>query len=316
MEIINENYILLTFEFDENKKFNVNDFRRILLGNVKEIDTIKKKNKNLVIHNIPIEIDNLFIKIVKKKHDDDLNNEIEYLYPIDFSIIKRVVHSFKVGDQTRYTNKPAGILTLYKYLGPLNYIKDILKLLHQNLTNWSDNENDVFQNIKNLILILGSESKYLKKIVNQNYFFLHFEFCNEKADPNDFRRALLGLSRIYKGKKIPFKPNIPEIINDVYIKKIKSEYGENLDSDIRYLYPIDFSIIKRPISYDTESGQKKSDFAAGVCLLYKYMGPLTYINDFKGILEEKFKELKNSYFNKANEPLIIIGADLKYYKGF
>lgn len=316
MEIINEKYILIMFEFNEKNRISIKEFRSILMGNDEEINVIEKKRNNFEVHNVPFEINNEFIKKVKTKYKEDLETEIKYLYPIDFSIIKRVTHTFKVGERTRYINKPAGIMCLFKYMGPLTYIKEFLKLLEHKLDAWKKQKNDVFYNINNLNLILGSESRYIEEIINQNYFLLHFEFCSEKADPNDFRRALLGLSRISKGKEIPFRPNVPAFINSYYKKKIEEIHGEKLDPNIKCIYPIDFSIIKRPVSYDTESGKRKLDFAAGVFLLYKYTGPLTYINDFKEILQVIFKELKNSYFNKANEPLIIIGAELKYFNDF
>jgi len=326
MEIINENYILLSFEFDGNKKFSVNDFRSVLMGIDEEIKIIREKKKNLQIHNVPSEINKLFIERVKKVHKDNLDNKVKYLYPIDFSLVKRVIQTFKVGERTRFVNKPVGAMVLFKYMGPLIYISDFLILLKQEINSWKDNENDIFNKTVNQNIILGSETKYLEEIVSQNYFLLSFAFNSEKADPNDFRRALLGLTRITKGKEIPFNPNVPEIINMSFLKRIEKEYDEKLDSNIRYIYPIDFAIIKRPVSYDTKSGKRKSNFAAGVFLLYKYMGPLTYIKEFKEILQLTFKKLrseekkeiqfKNSYFNKANDPVIILGAELRYYNVF
>lgn len=326
MEIINENYILLTFEFDENKKFSVNDFRSVLMGIDEEIEIIREKKKNLQIHNVPSEINKFFIERVKYIHNDDLDNKVKHLYPIDFSLVKRVIQTFKLGEKTRFINKPAGSIVLFKYMGPLIYISDFLILLKQKINSWKDNENDIFNKTLKQNIILGSEAKYLEEIVSQNYFLISFAFSSEKADPNDFRRALLGLTRVTKGKEIPFNPNVPKIINTYFLKRVEREYNEKLDSNKRYIYPLDFAIIKRPVSYDTESGRRKSDFAAGVFLLYKYMGPLTYITEFKEILQMTFKKLrseeekeplfKNSYFNKANDPLIIIGTELKYYNGF
>lgn len=326
MEIINENYILLTFEFDENKKFSVNDFRSVLMGIDEEINKLREKKKNLQVHNVPSEINKIFIERIKNTHKDDLDNKMKYLYPVDFSIVKRVIQTFKVGERARFINKPVGLMVLFKYMGPLIYISDFLILLKHNINSWKDNENDIFNKTLNQNIILGSEAKYIEDIVSQNYFLLSFAFISEKADPNDFRRALLGLTRISKGKEIPFNPNVPEIINMYFLKRIEKEYDEKLDSNIRYIYPIDFAIIKRPVSYDTKSGRRKSNFAAGVFLLYKYMGPLTYIKEFKEILQLTFKKLrseekketqfKNSYFNKANDPVIILGAELKYYNGF
>ncbi len=326
MEIINENYILFILEFDENKKISVNDFRSVLMGNDVEINNLREKKKNLQFHNFPSEINERFIERVKKIHKDDLDDKVNYLYPIDFSIIKRVVHTFKVGERTRYTNRPAGIMVLFKYVAPLIYITDFLNIFKQKIDSWKENEQNIFNNIINQNIILGFESKYMEEIINQNYFLLSFTFNSEKADPNDFRRALLGLTRKSKGKEIPFNPNVPELINKYFLKRIEQEYGEKLDSNIKYIYPIDFAIIKRPVIYDTKNGKRKSDFAAGVFLLYKYVGPLTYVKSFKEVLESIFtklrneknkeNEFKNSYFYKANNPLIIISADLRYYKGF
>lgn len=326
MEIINENYISITFEFNKVSNTKINEYRYYLMGEKDEINGIKRKKKDINTHNVPNEIDEIFINNIKEIYNKNLDDNISYLYPLDFSIIKRVVHTIKVGEKQRFTNKPAGIMVLYKYMGPLTYIKEFLTILKSNLNNWRKGKNDVFYKTDNFAIILGSELKYITRIINQNYFILHFEFNHPKADPNDFRRALLGLKRIYKGEEKDFHPNIPKFINKYFIKKIKDIHNKKLEENVDYVFPIDFSIIKRPIIYDNG---KKSDFAKGVMVLYKYMGPLIYIDTFKEeiqmifkelgkneIKKEDFKDLKNSYFLKSDDPLIIIGADLKYYKGF
>ena len=336
MEIINENYILIVFEFAEGNKASVNNFRCILMGNVEEINNFRDK---FIVHNFPMDINKDFIKNIKSKYKEQLDDGKNFLFPIDFSIIKRIVHTFEVSGRVRYTNKPVGIMALFKYMGPLTYIKDFLKLMENRLNNMRKEERNVFHNITNLKLILGSELKYTEEIINQNFFLFIFEFNDSSADPNDFRRTLLGLQRTIKKKmidgntkkvQVDVKPNIPKFINKYYLSKIEKKYDEKLDSKTDYIYPIDFAIIKRPVVYETDSGDtRRSDFAAGVILLYKYMGPMTYVNDFKETIELTFtalrsgdkkemhlKTLKNPYFKKANEPLIIIGAELKYFKGF
>jgi len=260
-----------------------------------------------------------------------LDSNLQYLNPLDFSIIKRVIHTYKLGNKTRYSNKPAGIITLYKYLGPLTYIKDLLFIFKEKIDKWKGIDKDIFYNIQEIKIILGSELDYLKKIINQNYFITYFEFSNENADPNDFRRSLLGLKRNYRGSEIEFHPNIPKFINKFFMDKIREKYREKLDESVEYILPIDFSLIKRPILlYKSEDGKKKvSDLAVGVIIIYKYTGLLEYVKVFKNIfkktfselrkerdIDNQFKELKNYIFKNANNPLIIIGAELKFYKDF
>lgn len=329
MEIINENYICLVFEFPKENKKSIKEYRSSLIGNTENLKKIKGKKKPLIIHNLPDEINREFIKKIQKY--EKLDSNLQYLNPIDFSIIKRVIHTYKTGNKTRYTNKPVGIITLYKYLGPFTYIKDLLFIIKEKIDKWKGNDRDIFFNIQETKIILGSELDYLEKIINHNYFITYFEFSNENADPNDFRRSLLGLKRNYRGEEIDFHPNIPKFINKFFIDKIREKYKEKLDERVEYILPMDFSIIKRPILlYKSEDGKKKvSDLAVGVIMIYKFTGLLEYINEFKTIfkktfselrkerdLNNHFKELKNYIFKKANNPLIIIGAELEFYKDF
>jgi len=338
MEIINENYIFISFEFNEESKVKQDDFRIALLGREEELIKLKKNKKNIKFHNVPVEIRSEFIKKIKETHNVDLDENIKYLYPIDFSLIKRIIHTYdierykngkpiidektgKVKKITRYINKAPGVIILYKYMGSITFIKDFVNILNERFKIWqnykNDNDKDIFFKIKKFQFILGAESEYLNNAINQNYFTIYFEFKpDKKADPNNFRRCLLGLKKRIMGKEEEIHPNVPREIRSEFIKKIKETHNIDLDENIKYLYPIDFSIIKRPIIlyYTEENKPKISNLAVGVIVLYKYMGPITFINDFKKIFQDVFKNLIKQWpFKKANAPLIIIGAELEAY---
>ncbi|MHA1395899.1 MAG: hypothetical protein ACTSRZ_20540, partial [Promethearchaeota archaeon] len=263
MEIKDENYILITFDFGD--KFSEKDFRISLTGYKKDIDIINKRNKKLI--NV---VDVFNKKILENVKIDNINGDLQFLKPIKFSIIKRVIQTYKIGQRMRYSNKPMGVICLYKYLGPYSFLKDLIRLMKNYFERWTNNENLLYFGIKDFKIFIGSEIKDTKEFENKDYFTVIFDFCHEKADPNDFRRSLLGLP---KGK------DVKELINNKFIEKINQKYEEKIDKNIEFIVAVDFSIIKDPvILYVSDNGEKKiSNLAAGVILIYKYLGPLTYI---------------------------------------
>ncbi len=340
MEVINENYILLSFEFKENKSGKLEQFYISLMGDVNYYDILNesKKKKN-EFFNVPKEINKDFVGIIKKKHGKELKKETKYLFPIDFSVVKRIFHTYEVerfkdgelyidkktGEtytKTRFVNKPPGYIALYKYMGPIIYINEFLSLVKESFLKWQISSKNIFSEFDDIKIYLSSELDYLEEIINHNFFTIRLEFKSvENADPNDFRRALLGEKRKYKGKEVPFNPNVPDLIKERFLEKLKKKkYQPNLDEKIKFAYPIEFSIIKRPIIlYKSENGTNKtSSRAAGIIFLYKYMGPITLIESFKNAIQEEFIELNKTkkLFQKVNEPLLLIGAEITAYEGF
>lgn len=259
---------------------------------------------------------------LKKKNQIEENN---YLYPIDFSIIKRVFHThkaetYKFGKKikiSRFINIPPGITIIYKYIGPIVYTESYLKILEK---KFKLKQEDIFTDIKNYKIILCSDLGFLEEILNQNYFLVHIIFNSDiNADPNDFRRSLLGLKRIYKEELKSPNPDIPNDIKNKFIEYIN---GNSLKMDDSFILSMNFSIIKRPILLYSDEKAKKPhkiyEMAAGVIVLYKYIGPINYIEQFRKAFEDVFKKLQkdNALFKKAKNILILVGTDLNMYKNF
>jgi len=340
MEVINENYILLSFEFKEKKLGKLEQFYVSLMGDKDYYNDLNKlKKKKIEFFDVPKEINEKFIEAIKKKHGKELDKKTKYFFPIDFSVVKRVVHTYEVErykdgklfidektgkayTKRRFVNKPPGYIALYKYMGPITYINDFLSIVKENFMKWRTQNNNIFSDFNFIKIYLSSELDYLDEIINHNLFTVHLEFKNVKnTDPNDFRRALLGEKRKYKGELKSFNPNVRELVKNRFLKIIKKNANSaKLDEKTTFAYPIEFSIIKRPIIlYKTENGTiKTSSRATGVTFLYKYMGPITYIDFFKNAIKEIFKEIieSNKLFQKVNEPLLLIGAELSAYEGY
>ena len=103
MKIINEEYILISLEFKETKKFNFDSYYISLMGDV-EYYKIKKTNADikgkkikLRSDKIPQEINKEFISLVNQIHDKKLDENTKYCFPIDYAEIKRVVHKHTAG---------------------------------------------------------------------------------------------------------------------------------------------------------------------------------------------------------------------------
>lgn len=333
MEIINENYMVIILQYRDTKKYNLYSYYTSLMGDseffniYKENAKIKKKKLNIKFDNIPKIINESFIDIAKINHNKELDENIKYFYPIDFSEIKRVVQIHVVGKSTenetvKYLNKSPGLILLYKYTGPITLTKEFVKLVKQKFNVLTKDSKNILSSFLTYKIIFSSETEYLIDIINHNYFIVHFEFSHENADPNDFRRYLLGIKRRERGKgpnEQIGKSGLPKIISQAFINKVKN--SRNLEEEV-YAFPIDFAIIKRPIVlYTKEDGEHKiSNRAAGVLLIYQYMGPIIFLEDFRTVIIEMFKKKKRNHeksvLYKANNPLILIGAALSEFEGF
>jgi len=324
LNIINENYILISLEYREPKKFNFDSYYISLLEDTeylkikKENAKIKGQKLNLKINYIPQEINEEFIELAREKHDKELSDDDQYCFPVDFAEIKRVVHTHTAGGKTKYINKSPGVIVIYKYLGPITLIEEFIKIVRNKFSIIEDpDDKSIFSGFAEYKIFLSAESEYLTKIINHNYFIAHFEFIHENADPNDFRRNLLGTDRKNPIETIGTR-GIPKLTNEEFLKKFKGK--REMDENQRYTYPIDFAIIKKPIRlYTKDNGERViSNRAAGVILIYQYMGPITIVEDFRAIFAEIFEKEKEknekSVFHKANEPLILIGANLNEFE--
>ena len=111
---------------------------------------------------------------------------------------------------------------------------------------------------------------------------------------------------------------IPKLINEAFLEKFEGE--REMDKNQKYTYPIDFAIIKKPITlYTKDNGEKViSNKAAGVIVIYQYMGPITIVEDYRAIFTQFYATERDSnaksVLHKANEPLILIGADFSDFE--
>ncbi|KKM17564.1 hypothetical protein LCGC14_1674510 [marine sediment metagenome] len=327
MEIINENYMVIVLQYKDTKKYNFDSYYTSLMGDSEFYNIKKEKKLNIKFDNIPKLINERFLYVAKINHNKELDENIKYFYPIDFSEIKRVVQIHVVGKSTenetvKYLNKSPGLIILYKYMGPITLTKEFIKIVRQIFNGLIKDSKNILSNFLTYKIIFSCESEYLIDIINHNYFIVHFEFSHKSADPNDFRRFLLGIKRRKKGKD----PNeqigkfgLPKILNHSFVNKIKKK--RHLEEEI-YGFPIDFSIIKRPVVlYTKEDGEHKiSNRAAGVILIYQYMGPIAFLEDFRTVFIEMLKKTKKniqkSVLYKAYNPIILIGAVLSEFEGF
>lgn len=343
MLIVNENYILIWLEFKEDNNENLDSFRVSLMGDKKFIESLEenkkleliaRKNKenkkrrkiikNVKFNDIPNEIKNEFIEAVKEKRE--LDDETMYLYPIDFSMIKRVSrmdYRRTTGGKEirRRIDSIAGIVALYEYIGPTILIKDFLKILDKKFNEWINSSEHILSNIQNIKIIPCSEFKYSTDLTDQIYFIAHLKFqaSYANANPNDYREYLLGIIRDEKREK-PADPNelsgFVKEITDRFVEKMES--SRKLDREVKYAFPVDFSIIKKPLElYKDDDGYTRySDKAIGVNLIYKYRGPDSLPNEFKEVFQNTFEKLilERVIFRKLREPILLVGASLKKYK--
>ncbi len=334
MEIINENYMAIVLQYKDSKKYNFDSYYTSLMGDSeffnikKENAKLKKKKKlNIKFDDIPKLINESFLNVAKINHNKDLDEKVKYFYPIDFSEIKRVVQIHVVGKSTenenvKYLNRSPGLILLYKYMGPITLTKEFVKLVRKKFNSLIKDSKNILSSFLTYNIIFSGESEYLIDFINHNYFIVHFEFSHKNANPNDFRRFLLGIKRRKKGKdpnEQIGKSGLPKKINQAFINKVKNR--RNLEEEV-YAFPIYFSIIKRPVViYTNDDGEHKiSNRAAGIILIYQYMGPIAFMEDFRTIFIDMVKNEKlnheKSVLYKANNPLILIGAALSEFEGF
>ncbi len=321
MEIINENYILIILEYNNKKsKPPLDSFYVSLMGDkeyykiLEENADLRNKEVKFTLFDIPKKINQEFLAANKNAN---LDKETKFLYPIDFCQIKRIINT-----ETGYSNTSPGIVVLYSYMGPITLIEDFMKIVQKKFEYWNQNreENNFFSNIQNYKILLCAEIEDISEIVNHNFFITHFENRDKNADPNDFRRPLLGIKKS-EDLFSPEQKMIPAEIKNIFIKIVKdNDSSTQLDENTKFAYPIDFSIIKRPVVlYTDEDGIKKiSNTSSGVNIIYTYMGPITLVDNFKKAFQDVFGRIKDIYkvFKKANNPLLLIGAELGEFKRF
>jgi len=139
---------------------------------------------------------------------------------------------------------------------------------------------------------LDYDTKYISVVMQFEY-----HSTSSKDVPNDVRRAFMGLD---KGS-----PKIPQKIRD------KCNYDREI------LYPIHFSLIKKPVKIDLpgKRNYKVRNTAVGSIILYEYLGlPEDYKScciKFNEFLKEQLKKKTPKYFNSITDIKFIIGFDLK-----
>ena len=204
MEILNENYFILILNFNDERKFNNDSFLISLKGDEKLYKLYKDNNKNVIFNNIPKNIEDDYFKKFPNRIDQKEDDVI--LRPIDFSIIKKITYtheaeSYKFGKKivhTRFVNIPPGVITVYKYTGTILHTEEFLHVFNNYFKNA---KGSIHNDIISYKIIICSESRLLDEIMNQNYFLIYLLFKGDKkADPNDFRRSLLGIQRKKKKK--------------------------------------------------------------------------------------------------------------------
>ncbi len=335
MELINEKYILMFLEYKDTRKNSIDELLVALTGDSEFGDVIndnrKSKDSELItFSNVPEGINKEFVAYMREK-GEELDPTTKYLYPINFSLIKRIVHTYegksihthegikKDINRWRITNKSPGIMMLYKYMGPIFHFSEFAKVVKEKIESWKKDKKNIFFNFEVINYILCAEIDYLTEIINHKYFIVCFDFqTDKKADPNDFRRPLLGITRDHKSLDEFGRYGFPKIIKDKFQEEIK------IDADTILAYPIDFSIIRRPVVLysDEKNGKKKhkiSQKASGVMTAYKYMGPILQVEKFRTIFKKVLTGSivsNRSLFDKSDDPLILIGADIEMYDGF
>lgn len=119
-----------------------------------------------------------------------------------------------------------------------------------------------------------------------------------KYTPNHVREAFLG-----KEKGSP---------------KIPKKMMENCNYDRDILYPIHFSLIKKPIKAQIPGKDKPytiRNTAIGAMILYEYLGLPEHFkrcyDEFFKLLKKMIKEKKPWYFEYITKTKLIIGFDVK-----
>lgn len=148
---------------------------------------------------------------------------------------------------------------------------------------------------------LDYDTKYICLVLEFEYDSKAKKF---KFRSNDIREAFLGISppEYPNGRG---NPNIP--------RKIK----EKLNYDREIIYPIHFSLIKKPVRVDlpTTKNYTIRNTAVGTIILYKYLGLLEDYKRCCKAIEELIQEKKNIgkpvHIAEIEDIKIIVGYDLE-----
>lgn len=143
---------------------------------------------------------------------------------------------------------------------------------------------------------LDYDTKYISVVIE-------FEYHSgiSRNIPNDLREAFLGIGPP-KGRGTP---NVPQ--------KVK----ENSKYDRDIIYPLHFSLIKKPITIDIpgKRSYKTRNTAVGAIILYEFLGLLKdyqrCCTELEKLIKEKIKNKKPAHFAAITDVKIIIGFDLK-----
>lgn len=139
---------------------------------------------------------------------------------------------------------------------------------------------------------LDYDTKYISVVIEFEYYS-----ADSRSVPNDVRRAFMGLE---KGT-----PKIPQKVR------------EECKYDREILFPIHFSLIKKPIKIDLpgERRYKIRNTAVGAIILYEYLGlPKDYKScciKFNEFLKGSMGKKEPKYFSSFTDIKLILGFDLK-----
>lgn len=143
---------------------------------------------------------------------------------------------------------------------------------------------------------LDYDTKYILVVIEFEYHSI-----KSKNIPNDLREAFLGIGPP-KGRG---SPNVPKKVREM------SKYDREI------LYPIHFSLIKKPVTIDIPGRRsyKTRNTAVGAIILYEYLGLLKDFQrcciELEKLIKEKIKNKKPTHFAPITDFKLIIGYDLK-----
>lgn len=142
---------------------------------------------------------------------------------------------------------------------------------------------------------LDYDTKYLSVVIEFEY-----HSSGSRNIPNDLREAFLGIVPP-KGRGTP---NVPRKVKEM------CKYGREI------LYPIHFSLIKKPITIDIpgKRSYRTRNTAVGSIILYEYLGLLKDYKrcciELEKLIKEKIKSKKPAHFAPITNVKLIVGYDL------
>lgn len=146
---------------------------------------------------------------------------------------------------------------------------------------------------------LDYDTKYITVIIEFKY---DSKDKRSKYTPNNVREAFLGKD---KGS-----PKVPA--------KMKEIFKKERDYDRDLLFPVHFSLIKKPVKAELPGKNKPftiRNTAVGAIILYEYLGLQKdfkkFCEKFDLFLNKMMKEKKPQYFEFILDIKLIIGYDLK-----